>query len=72
MNKTKFEVGKAYYSFDANEMFDCIERTEDIVTFQGENGAKHTLRTEFSSSGVEYTRLVFTLRADRRILNERN
>lgn len=61
MNEIKFEVGKTYYSFVAGEMFECVERTDDTATFLRETGAKHTLRTGFSSGGIEYARLGFIL-----------
>lgn len=59
MDKIKFEVGKTYYSFVAGEMFECIERTEETVTFLRETGAKHTLKIGFSRGGVEYACLGF-------------
>lgn len=61
MNKIKFEVGKAYFSLIAREMFVCIERTENTVTFQRETLAKLTLKTGFSLDGVEYACLGFIL-----------
>lgn len=52
MNGIKFEVGKKYDC--AKGKFECIERTEETVTFQLNTGVKHTLKTYFNVEGVEY------------------
>lgn len=59
MNEIKFEVGRIYYSLVAREIWGCIKRTENTVTFLSETGAKHTLKTRFSRGGVEYACLGF-------------